>query len=337
MTRDYYSINKLLSYNGVFNFVVGPRGNGKTYAAKKLVISKAIKNEHEFIYLRRYSSELKNIDNWFSDIAYEFPDYVFRVNGGRAQMKHIDDALDKKIPWKTIGYFVPLSKGQHYKSVPFPDVHWIIYDEFIIETGSIHYLPAEVKSFMDFYSTVDRWQDRVRVLFLGNTLSVMNPYFLEFDIRPAEGVEFITRSDNFLVAQFTDSELFREGVYKTRFGKFIRESEYGDYSVEGVFVDNSDSMVGTKGSEYNYAYTIVSKKGKFSVWFTKSFEQAHISEKIPPNQIEWVLDPSLMAENRRLVTSSFTMISMVRGLFSKGNVSFSSPQARNLFVELWRK
>ena len=39
----YYDINKTLSYNTLFNFVVGPRGAGKTYAAKKRAISNFLK------------------------------------------------------------------------------------------------------------------------------------------------------------------------------------------------------------------------------------------------------------------------------------------------------
>ena len=46
----YYDINKTLSYNTLFNFVVGPRGAGKTYAAKKRDIINFHKMGQQFDY-----------------------------------------------------------------------------------------------------------------------------------------------------------------------------------------------------------------------------------------------------------------------------------------------
>ena len=34
----YYSFDDILSRNGVFNFIIGGRGIGKTYGAKKIAI-----------------------------------------------------------------------------------------------------------------------------------------------------------------------------------------------------------------------------------------------------------------------------------------------------------
>lgn len=337
MITEYYSLDKLLSRNSVFNIVVGPRGNGKTYSAKKLVIKKAIQNGDEFVYLRRYQTEIKGLGTWFGDVSKEFPEYVFRVNGKYAQMKLAVDADNKDIPWQTIGYFLCLSKSQQYKSVPFPKVKWLLFDEFIIEQGYVHYLPNEVKAFLDMYSTIDRWQDRVRCILMGNSISVMNPYFLEWEIHPEDGVEFIAKNDGFITAQFCSDELFRDQVYQSRFGNFIRETDYGDYSAEGTFKDNSGTMIAGKPPEYRYMYSILGKQGSFSVWFDEYWRGAHISDKQPASPTWFVLDPKLMAEDRTLVDSSFKLFAMVRGMFSRGQCSFSSPQARNLFIELWRK
>ena len=38
---SYYSFNKILSYNAVINMVMGARGLGKTYGAKRMVIKNA--------------------------------------------------------------------------------------------------------------------------------------------------------------------------------------------------------------------------------------------------------------------------------------------------------
>lgn len=72
----WYNPHELLSHNCLFNFVVGNRGAGKTYGvAKKWAIKTFLKTGKQFIYLRRYKTELDDIPNFFADIIAnnEFP------------------------------------------------------------------------------------------------------------------------------------------------------------------------------------------------------------------------------------------------------------------------
>ena len=77
----WYDVNKTLSYNCLFNFVVGPRGVGKTYSCKRRVIKDFITKGQQFIYLRRYETEIKSsqIDLFFDDIQHEFQDHALAV------------------------------------------------------------------------------------------------------------------------------------------------------------------------------------------------------------------------------------------------------------------
>ena len=200
---SYYSFDELFSRNGTFNFVVGARGLGKTYGGKKHVIRNAIKNGDEFIYLRRYNTELAGKSTFFSDIAHEFPGFDFRVQGNEAQL-----SLAGEDDWTTFGYFAALSKAQIYKSRAYPKVKTIIFDEFIIEAGHHRYLKNEAKVMTDFYSTVDRYNDRTRVLFLANSISILNPYFQRYDIAPKENSEWVSRGNGFIIAHFPSSNDF---------------------------------------------------------------------------------------------------------------------------------
>ena len=49
----WYTPNRQLTYNRIFNFVVGVRGGGKTFNSLVHAIEKFLKDGSEFIYLRR--------------------------------------------------------------------------------------------------------------------------------------------------------------------------------------------------------------------------------------------------------------------------------------------
>ena len=71
---DFYSFDKLYSFNGALNVVIGARGLGKSYGAKVKAVRDYVKHKKQFIYLRRSDEELKRTkDAFFADILGEFP------------------------------------------------------------------------------------------------------------------------------------------------------------------------------------------------------------------------------------------------------------------------
>ena len=54
----YYNIDSALSYNALFTMIMGGRGIGKTYSAKKRAIKNFLAKGEQFVYLRRYKTEL---------------------------------------------------------------------------------------------------------------------------------------------------------------------------------------------------------------------------------------------------------------------------------------
>ena len=77
----------------------------KTYGiAKKKPIDNFLKSEEQFIYLRRYKEELKDIGSFFTDIEEAYPEHVFHVKG---RTFYCDN--------KVMGYAVALSQGNMKK------------------------------------------------------------------------------------------------------------------------------------------------------------------------------------------------------------------------------
>ena len=173
---NFYSYDKILSYNAMINVLIGERGVGKTYGAKVFALNRFLKKGEQFVYLRRYKSELtesvgsEKKQKFFNQVMQEFPDQ---------ELKNTSSTLlcDNKI----CGYAMPLSTAHILKSASYDKVKTIIFDEFIIDKGVYHYLSNEVDQFLDLLETVGRLRN-IRIFMLGNAISSTNPYFVYFNL-----------------------------------------------------------------------------------------------------------------------------------------------------------
>ncbi len=338
LEHPWYNFNKLLSHNAVINIVAGGRGIGKTFGAEHKAIKDALRSGDQFIYTRRYDTEQKLARATFFDaVGLKFPDWNFRVEGFESQAVHASTIDDKKRPWKPIGYHVPLSKAQQFKSVPFPNVRWIIFDEFIIEDSTqTRYLKDEVNALLNFYNTVDRYQDRVRVLMLANSVSIMNPYFTDWGIKPMDN-EVHVSDDGFLAWHFPPSAEFAESIKRTRFARFIEGSDYEKYAVHNQFKDNNDALVRIKSPDDIYRYTLETPGGTFSVWRNKYNGDVFVGKRRVGNERMATMIASRVDVDKPLWTYSQIHLSNLRDAYRRGVVFFDDPSTRNTFAEIFKR
>ena len=88
---------------------------------------------------------------------------------------------------------------------------------------------------------------------------------------------------------------------------------------------------------FNYLLTLETRDGIISVWLNRSLDACHISDYRPKNDTVWTTEPELMDENKILIPYSHKTLGMIRTMFSRGMVNFSSPQARNAFIQIWKR
>lgn len=268
MTNEFYDINKTLSYNCLFNFIVGNRGGGKTYGFKKWAIRSFLKSGKEFVYVRRYKQEFKKIKTFFEDIQHEFPEHTFKVEKGQFF-----------IDGQRAGFYMPLSTAKIEKSVSFPTVDKICFDEFILDKGVYHYLPDEVTGFLEMYETIARMRD-VTVFFLSNAITITNPYFLYFDLSIPYG-KTVCRNGDMLV-ELVQKDEFIQRKSQTRFGQMIKETPYGDYAINNKFLRDNKNFIQKKTPHSEFYFIFTYEEKDYGVWIDYKAGVITVSEDIDP-------------------------------------------------------
>ena len=198
-TSIYYNYNRVMSYNAFINIIIGERGVGKSYGIKKWAIEHFKKTGRKFIYLRRYETELKKLykDNkFFKDISSDesFINDKLTCSGGSF---YVNGCI--------AGYGIPLSKSSTFNSDPFPDVDIIIFDEFLINNKTYHYMENEPIQLLEFIETVTRLRD-IKVFMLGNNTTTVNPYFPYWNLSVPYNNDIKTFKDGLILVNYIKNE-----------------------------------------------------------------------------------------------------------------------------------
>lgn len=242
----YYDIKTLLKKNCTYSIAIGKRSDGKTFSSVKYALEKKIKDGSESVYIRRWVEDIKpsrmskliadfndlHIVSKVSKNAYQGLTYYNRGiylcnydDNGKAVYNQDDILL----------YLMALSEMEHDKSTGgYSKVRTIIFDEFISRGA---YISNEFIYFQNVLSTVLRGKDNVRIIMLGNTVSVFCPYFKEMGIRHVQTM----KQGAIDVYQYSDSRL-KIAV------EYISE-DYGKHTNDFYFAfDNPKLQMITKGN-----------------------------------------------------------------------------------------
>lgn len=280
-TSIYYSYDKIMSYDFLLAFIIGERGTGKSYGAKKLVLKKFLKTGEQFIYLRRYKTELDiALTTFWNDVQTdpEFVDLELKVKKNKTVTEFMCNG-------KVCGYAIPLSTSNIMKSTPFPNVSIIIFDEFMLDSGGTYrYLKFETTMMLDCIESVGRLRP-IKVLFLGNATSLYgNPYFAYFDLSLPYNSEFKTFKDGAIVVNYIKNLKYREVKKQSRFGKLIDGTDYGRYAIDNESLRDSNSFIRKRPSDSTFYGVIIANGLGVGIWTSKS-GYIYLSEKYDPNTV----------------------------------------------------
>ena len=329
----FYSYSRILSYNAFLNFLIGERGVGKTYGAVKFVTKEFIKKGHQFVYLRRYKSDLKKSTPTFFDSLInnqEFPEHELKAKGNNF---YIDETL--------AGYAITLSTAQDLKSANFDKVKYIIFDEFIIDEGvKKYYLSNEVEVFLNLLESISRMRN-VKVFLLGNAGNLItNPYFLYFGMSIPTQSDIRTFKNGLILLQYMKNEEYRAEKKKSLIGRLVEGTNYEKYAIENQDTKINSNFIEKKKGTSKFDFAIIYNGLTFGIWIDFTEGKIYVSNDYYPNSYNnFALTTKDHNENTMLMKTINKYNCWKRFIdnYEIGNVRFENQEIKAIFTEIINK
>lgn len=262
----FYNPMKLLSFDRPLNFVSASRSIGKTTNVSALLLLDYLINGNRFVYVRRTKDELDVTCKDFFNIDIINKKSGLHIYGFRYQKGHYEIQTAEDGEWEVCGYAIPLSLEDKYKSGGQTNVRFVVWDEFIPDDdtrylGTVKNPDKEYHKILSLYVSLDRsldnvYQNKIKILFLGNTLTVYNPIFLKLNIPEyiEENTRYI-RPKNQLWAAEILSEVKATADIEKSYGYRLSDDYYKKYAYKNAGRD-TDAFI-EYDPEARYIYTLI--------------------------------------------------------------------------------
>ncbi len=189
MKPKFYSLKNILSKGCRYNIIFGERSKGKTTAILEYCLKQYQEHHEQSAYIRRWDTDMigKRGQQLFTSIVSR--NRIKEITRGEWTDVHYfaskwylcryDDNGKREADETPFMYGFSLNSMEHDKSISFPNVTTVFFDEFLTRTT---YLVDEFVIFCNVLSTIIRHRDNVKVFMAGNTINKYCPYFTEMGL-----------------------------------------------------------------------------------------------------------------------------------------------------------
>ena len=250
-TMEYYDGAKLLSMKDIDGetpeifLCTTNRSGGKTTYFNRLAVNRFKANKiRKFMLLYRFNYELSEVhDKFFKDIKALFYPADEMTSAPRARGVFTELFLNGV----SCAYAVAINQADQIKKYShlLSDTDMMLFDEFQSETN--HYCSNEVQKFISIHDSIARGQGKqsryVPVYMIGNPVTLLNPYYAEFDIcsRLNNNTRFV-RGHGFVLEQgFVESAA--NAQRGSRFHAAFNRNKYVQYSSEGLYLNDNKAFI----------------------------------------------------------------------------------------------
>lgn len=280
---QYYNPSKLLSLRDLDGDVpeiyicTSNRTAGKTTAFNRYALKRFLNNEEKFCILVRFKYQLGNVaESFFKDInRLFFREYEMKDEpGGGGVFKNIFIRKIDTEEWINCGYAVSLNTANQIKNFShyFSDVSRILMDEFLPEDG--HYCSDELSKFQSVHTSISRGNGEmvryVPVIMIGNTVTMFNPYYMEFGVtqRLMPETKFLRGNGYVLEQGYNDAA--QKAQLSSTFNKAFKNSNYLKYSASANYLASDQSFIAKLSGANQYICTIKYQDHLYGVRYYKN-------------------------------------------------------------------
>lgn len=322
----WWSRSGVLSHNKIMNMVLSNRGGGKTFDCTRWSIDDFKKTGSQCVWVRRYQTEVDEMLNngkFFDAVREFYPDDELKIEGNLGYVNG-----------EVAIYFVALSTSRQLKSNNYPLVNKIIFDEFIIDKGRVTYIKNEVEVFLDLYETVARTRDNVRAVLLANSVTIVNPYFLFWNIKPDPKRRFTVKGQ-VCVELFTDADFIAKKK-ESRFGQLVSGTRYGDYAIENKWLLDNETFIEKKTAKAKFMLGLKYAGIMYGFWIDYDKGLIYVNRQYDPcSYALYCLTKDDHEANLLLIKTlaDSTRVKKIALAFQHSLLRFEDMQVKNQFYE----
>lgn len=237
---------------------------GKSFGAKKFVIEQYLKKHSQFLYLRRYDNELKEIfeqtkgqKDFFDDIKEMFPDHELAAKNRKF---YLDDEV--------FGFAKRMTEAQDLKSSVYQNVKIIIIDEYPIEKNKRYYLKNEGMILLGIIDSIIRNRSDIKIFILGNAVEGIeySPLFTFFDLSLPYNKDIKLFKDNLILVQYMNNEEFRKERENTLIGRLAKGTPYEQYAMQNKILDKNKNFLAHKTGSAKFVFAVIYEGETYGIW-----------------------------------------------------------------------
>ena len=160
-------------------FIYSGRERGKSFEVCTHCLADAWYDDKQLAYIRRYEDTQQMIQDYFADKH----DFISDMTDGQYDriviyksvlyFAYLDQENDKIVRGKEVGRFFPLSKESRYRSLQYPQIKNLFFEE-VLTSGN--YLQGESNMLFNLYSTISRSDPDTKMYLISNLVAPDNPY-----------------------------------------------------------------------------------------------------------------------------------------------------------------
>lgn len=172
-------------------FILSGRNRGKSFTISTECLADAWYDNKQFAYVRRHDATVYETEQYFADktdfikqMTDNECDHIRRYRGKLffARYETDEHGEQREISVKECGSYFALSRNSAYKSLQYPEIYNLFYEEVMADEA---YLQGEPSKLLNLISTIKRSKEGFRAYLISNLISPVSPYSVEWGINIA--------------------------------------------------------------------------------------------------------------------------------------------------------